>query len=97
MMAMSDAPIVRQERLPASEEVTEVAPGVLRLQLPIALPGLAHINTYAILDDRGVAIVDPGLPGKPSWGHLLDRMKKADVAMLRVLASRPLRQRDAIV
>lgn len=76
---MSDTPILRQERQPASPDVTEVAPGVLRLQLSIEMPGLAHVNTYAILDDHGVAIVDPGLPGAPSWAELLDRMGKADL------------------
>ena len=81
---MSETPIVRQERLPASPDVTEVAPGVLRLQLPIDMPGLAHVNTYAIRDDRGVAIVDPGLPGEPSWADLLDRMGKADLRIADV-------------
>lgn len=76
----SSAP-VRQERMPASPDVTEVAPGVLRLQLPIALPGLAHINAYAILDDHGASIVDPGLPGPDSWRDLQDRLAKADVRM----------------
>ena len=81
---MSADPVIRQERLPASPDVTEVAPGVLRLQLPIELPGLAHINTYAILDDHGVAIVDPGLPGRDSWDALVDRLSKAGLAMSAV-------------
>jgi hypothetical protein len=49
----------KQEQEPASEEVTEVAPGVLRLQLPISLPGLGHVNCYALIDGDGVALVDP--------------------------------------
>ncbi len=53
----------RQEQEPASEEVTEVAPGVLRMQLPIWMPGLGHVNMYGLVDDRGIAVVDPGLPG----------------------------------
>ena len=56
--------VERQEKQPASTEVTEVAPDILRMQLPISLPGLGHVNTYALCDDRGVAVVDPGLPGK---------------------------------
>ena len=55
---------MRQEQEPATEEITEVAPGVLRLQLPIAMPGLGHVNCYALEDERGVALVDPGLPGR---------------------------------
>ncbi len=67
----------RQEKQPASTEVTEVAPDILRMQLPISLPGLGHVNTYALCDDRGVAVVDPGLPGKASWDALVDRLGKA--------------------
>ena len=75
---------VRQEQEPASEEITEVAPGILRLQLPIALPGLGHVNTYALEDGNGFALVDPGLPGPVSWQALLDRMAAADIPMRRV-------------
>ena len=54
----------RQEQERAAADVTEVAPGVLRSQLPIDMPGLGHTNCYIIEDDRGVALVDPGLPGR---------------------------------
>src|SRR5680860_1101730 len=57
----------KQEQEPASEEVTEVAPGILRMQLPIWMPGLGHVNMYVLQDDRGIAVVDPGLPGPASW------------------------------
>ncbi|MDZ7674494.1 MAG: MBL fold metallo-hydrolase [Acidimicrobiales bacterium] len=67
----------RQEQQPASEEVVEVAPDILRMQLPIALPGLGHVNTYALCDDRGIAVVDPGLPGKQSWDALVSRLDQA--------------------
>ncbi|MGV3760734.1 MAG: MBL fold metallo-hydrolase [Actinomycetota bacterium] len=67
----------RQEQEPASSEVTEVAPGVLRSQLPISLPGLGHVNCYLLTDHRGVAVVDPGLPGPQSWRALVDRLKTA--------------------
>jgi len=67
----------KEEQEPASEEVTEVAPGVLRLQLPISLPGLGHVNCYAIEDERGVAVVDPGLPGPKPWRALEARLAAA--------------------
>ena len=67
----------RQEQEPASDEVTELAPDILRMQLPISLPGLGHVNTYALCDDRGVAVVDPGLPGRASWNALVSRLKSA--------------------
>jgi glyoxylase-like metal-dependent hydrolase (beta-lactamase superfamily II) len=57
--------------------VTEVAPGVIRMQLPIWMPGLGHVNTYGLLDDRGLAVVDPGLPGPQSWKALKRRLKQA--------------------
>ena len=58
----------RQEQESAREIVSEVAPNVLRMELPIRLPGLGHVNCYAILDDEGAAVVDPGLPGGPPGG-----------------------------
>ncbi len=67
----------KQEQEPAATEVVEVAPSVLRMQLPISMPGLGHVNTYALLDDRGAALVDPGLPGPSSWKALKGRLASA--------------------
>jgi glyoxylase-like metal-dependent hydrolase (beta-lactamase superfamily II) len=67
----------RQEQEPASSEVTEVGPGVLRMQLPIWMPGLGHVNMYGLVDDRGRTVVDPGLPGPQSWRALKARLKTA--------------------
>ena len=67
----------KQEQDPASEEVTEVAPNVIRMQLPIWMPGLGHVNMYGLLDDRGLAVVDPGLPGPQSWKALKQRLRTA--------------------
>ena len=78
------SPPVRQEKLPASEEVTEVAPGVLRLQLTISFPGLGHVNCYAMEDDHGVTLVDPGLPGIVPWRQLERRMGQAGLPLKRV-------------
>jgi glyoxylase-like metal-dependent hydrolase (beta-lactamase superfamily II) len=74
----------RQEQEEASDEITEVAPGILRLQLPISLPGLGHVNTYAIEDGDGFALVDPGLPGQAPWLALLGRMDAAGIPIRRV-------------
>ena len=55
-----------------------MAPGILRSQLPDhRCPGLGHVNCYFLEDERGVAIVDPGLPGPQSWRALVDRLKRA--------------------
>jgi glyoxylase-like metal-dependent hydrolase (beta-lactamase superfamily II) len=67
----------KQEQEPASEDVVEVAPNVIRMQLPIWMPGLGHVNTYGLLDDRGLAVVDPGLPGPSSWRALRSRLNTA--------------------
>ncbi len=69
----------RQEQEPARPEVGEVAPGVLRLELPIRMPGLGHVNCYAIPDRAGAAVVDPGLPGPFTWRALQDRLRRADL------------------
>jgi len=68
---------LRQEAQPAAAEVTEVAPGVLRMQLPISMPGLGHVNCYALEDERGLALVDPGMPGPGTWRALTDRLRQA--------------------
>ena len=70
----------RQEQEPARNEVAEVAPGVLRMELPIALPGLGHVNCYALIDRNGAAVVDPGLPGPSTWRAFQDRLRRAGLA-----------------
>lgn len=74
----------RQEKLPPEAEAVEVAPGVIRLQLTIALPGLGHVNCYAMEDERGIALVDPGLPGRKPWEELVRRLAAADLPIERV-------------
>ena len=81
------APAVRvpkQEQEPASVEITEVARGILRLQLPTDFTGLGHVNTYAIEDSRGFTLVDPGLPTDESWAALQDRLAAAGIPLARV-------------
>ena len=67
----------RQEQESARREISEVAPNVLRMQLPIRMPGLGHVNMYALIDERGAAVVDPGLPGPDSWRAVKDRLRQA--------------------
>jgi glyoxylase-like metal-dependent hydrolase (beta-lactamase superfamily II) len=67
----------RQEQEAARSEVSEVAPDVLRMELPIRMPGLGHVNCYAIVDREGAAVVDPGMPGPGTWKALQDRLKQA--------------------
>lgn len=71
------ASTLRQEQLPADPDITEVAPGVLRMQLPIKMPGLGHVNMYALLDKRGAAVMDPGMPGPANWRALVAHLGKA--------------------
>ncbi len=75
---------IREERRSARTEVDEVAPGILRLQLPISLPGLGHVNCYALEDRNGVALVDPGLPGIVTWRSLKRRLKSVGIPIGRV-------------
>lgn len=81
---MSEPRAPKQEQLPASAEITEVAPNILRTQLPISLPGLGHVNMYVLEDKRGVAVVDPGLPGRESWKALRSRLAAIGVPLKRV-------------
>src|SRR5947207_3176686 len=80
--------------LMANSVVTELAPDVLRMQLPISMPGLGHVNCYALEDERGVAIVDPGMPGPATWKALADRLNQigvraADVHTIVITHSHP--------
>ena len=75
---------VREERQPPREGVEEVAPGIMRIQLPISLPGLGHVNCYAMEDGRGITLVDPGLPGPTTWKALQRTMASAGLPIERV-------------
>ena len=72
---------MKQEQEPAKSEITEVAENVLRLELDISLPGLGHVNCYALVDKDGVALVDPGLPGPATYETLVSRLKQAQLAV----------------
>lgn len=84
MADISTPRIEKQEKLPASEDVTEVAPGILRLQLPISLPGLGHVNCYALEDERGFTLVDPGLPSPEEFAALEARLASIGAPVSRV-------------
>ncbi|HUS20634.1 MAG TPA: MBL fold metallo-hydrolase [Aeromicrobium sp.] len=72
--------MARQESEPAQEGISEVVPGVLRMQLPVPFAGLGHVNCYALPDDRGVALVDPGMPGDRTWDAIGHRLEQAGFA-----------------
>jgi len=74
----------KQEQERAQTEVVEVAPGILRAQLPIELPGLGHVNCYVLPDERGAAIVDPGLPGAKTLKTLTSRLASVGIPIKRV-------------
>ena len=74
----------KQEQEQASDEVTEIAPNVLRMMLPIAFTGLGHVNMYGLIDDRGVAIIDPGLPGPKSYKIVEKRLVDAGIPIKRI-------------
>jgi len=61
-----------------------VAPGVLRMQLPIAIPGLRHVNMYCLQDERGATLIDPGLPDEASWAALRERLHQADLEVRHI-------------
>ncbi|MEM7338520.1 MAG: MBL fold metallo-hydrolase [Actinomycetota bacterium] len=75
---------VREERQPPRSEVDEVAPGVLRIQLPLDLPGLGHVNCYAIEDRNGVALIDPGTPSFASYRVLKKQLAASGLSLERV-------------
>lgn len=74
----------KQEKLGPISGAHELAPGVVRIQLPIRFTGLGHVNMYVLSDDRGVVVVDPGLPGRQSWSVIEQGLSDAGVALDRV-------------
>ena len=75
---------MREEQRPPDEAVVELAPNVRRLQLPMSMPGLGHVNCYILDDENGAALVDPGLPGPANWKALMAGLAKAEVPPERV-------------
>lgn len=69
--------VAKQEQLPATHDILEVAPGVLQMQLPIEFTGLGHVNMYGLPDRRGLAVVDPGMPGRRSWRDVVAALRRA--------------------
>ena len=74
----------KTEKNKATTEIAEVGSDVLRTQLPINMPGLGHVNCYVLEDDRGVALVDPGLPGPQSYRALKARLDEIGIPIRRV-------------
>lgn len=82
---MTDTPRpVKSEQLQATDEITEVAPGIFRTQLPANITGLGHVNMYVMEDERGVAVVDPGMPTKESWLAVNARLTQMGIPLRRV-------------
>jgi glyoxylase-like metal-dependent hydrolase (beta-lactamase superfamily II) len=67
---------MRQEQEDARPEVTEVAPGIMRAQIPIHFTGLGHVNMYLLEDAQGWTAMDPGLPGPATWKAIKDRLRQ---------------------
>ncbi len=67
----------KSEQVPASEDVFDLGSGVIRMQLPIAMPGLRHVNMYGLVDDRGLAVIDVGVPGPNTWNAVKKRLRSA--------------------
>jgi glyoxylase-like metal-dependent hydrolase (beta-lactamase superfamily II) len=75
---------VKQEQQEARTTVDEIAPGALRMQLPIAIPGLRHVNMYCFPDADGATVVDPGLPDAATWAVIQQRLRDADLEVRHV-------------
>jgi glyoxylase-like metal-dependent hydrolase (beta-lactamase superfamily II) len=84
----------KSEQVPAEETVLDLGNNIIRMQLPIQMPGLRHVNMYGLLDDKGLAIIDVGVPGPHTWKAVVARLKDAgfkvsDVHTVLVTHSHP--------
>ena len=75
--ASAGSPVLKSERRRAAEQSSaeEVTSGILRIMLPIDLPGLGHVNCYAIEDANGIALIDPGLADGVTHEVLSERLQ----------------------
>ncbi len=48
------------------------------------MPGLGHVNMYVLEDERGVTVVDPGLPDKSNYEIVKKRLAQIGVPLKRV-------------
>lgn len=79
----ANRPAKTEQRRP-DDHAEEVAPGILRIMLPIELPGLGHVNCYVLEDDRGLSLVDPGLADGVSHDVLSARLAEVGLDVRRV-------------
>ena len=55
------------------EQVSEIAPGLFRLPLPLGIQGIPTLSAYLLRDDAGDTLVDCGIatgPGEEACGEL---------------------------
>lgn len=74
----------KQEKLGPLAGAHRLAPGVIRIQLPIRFTGLGHVNMYVLVDDRGAAVIDPGLPGRTTAAAVESGLAEAEISVDRV-------------
>jgi len=58
-----------------------VLPGVWRLRLPLPWPGVPHCNAWAIGAGDGIVLVDTGMHGPGSLGHLERAMAQVSLRL----------------
>ena len=77
----------KQEQEEARTEVTEVAPNVLRMELPVAIPGLRHVNCYALVDDERKWGMGASTTSRASLGRPFFETCRARIRFLRARES----------
>ena len=77
-----------RESVPGIGELTEVAPGILWIRLPLPF-ALDHVNIYLIDDGAGWALVDTGINNPETraiWESVLDNQLRGS-RLTRVIAT----------
>ena len=77
-----------RESVPGIGELTEVAPGILWIRLPLPF-ALDHVNIYLIEDGAGWALVDTGINNPETraiWESVLDNQLRGS-RLTRVIAT----------
>jgi len=72
------------------DDLEEISANVVRISLPLPLPDLDSVNSYAIRGDDGVTLVDPGWADERSEQRLLSSLRQLGYTpgdVLRILVT----------
>lgn len=59
----------------SAEAITEVAPGIFRIVIPLPIPEVGSVNSYAIVEGERNLVVDPGMSHPACYNAMANAIK----------------------